>query len=61
MTDYYYCLLMGMQGGKEAPPPWHLSVRAATRHRLRPLFGRQVTAGGVYVVDALVAGCTGSC
>jgi hypothetical protein len=49
------CLLTGVQRAKETPPPWHLSVRAATRHQLRPLFGGQVTARGVYVVDALVA------
>ena len=48
-------LLIGMQRGKQAAPPWHLSVRAAMWHRLRTLFGEQVTARGVYVVDALVA------
>ena len=48
-------LLAGMQRGKESGGPWHLSVKAATRRQLRPLFDQQAEARGVYVLDALVA------
>ena len=47
--------VQGMQQGKELVGPWHLSVKAATRRQLRPLFDQQAEAREVYVMDALVA------
>lgn len=48
-------LLTGWPKGRGEAGPWHLSVRAATRRQLRPLFAAQAAAKELYVVDASVA------
>lgn len=48
-------LLAGWPKGRGEAGPWHLSVRAATRRQLRPLFAAQAAAKELYAVDASVA------